>query len=161
MSLVTAADLTKSGDCDAAAFELPVACDLSVFLVQLCRQRSVGAIALPSLIGFGALGVETGMWYRIKAQNQSAADAAAISLQQSPVNPALPPQFSLTSPARIGAPVVADPYARTLTHAFLTTGMPRDGQLPVDDKRKLANLPGGELYHPKPGPAHNSGKRSI
>ena len=28
------------------------------------------AIALPSLIGFGALGVETGMWYRIKARNQ-------------------------------------------------------------------------------------------
>jgi hypothetical protein len=79
---------------------------------QLCRQRSVGAIAPPSLIGFGALGVETGMWYRIKPQNQSAVDAAAISLQQSPVNPtALPPQFSLTSPARIGAPAVADPYA--------------------------------------------------
>jgi len=31
------------------------------------------------LIGFGALGVETGMWYRIKARNQSAADATAIS----------------------------------------------------------------------------------
>src|SRR5262249_55462077 len=37
------------------------------------------AIALPSLIGFGALGVETGMWYATKIQNQSAADAAAVS----------------------------------------------------------------------------------
>ena len=52
----------------------------------------------------------------------------ALSLQQSPINPAaLPRQFSLTSPARIGAPVVADPYARTLTHASLTTGMPATG----------------------------------
>jgi Flp pilus assembly protein TadG len=37
------------------------------------------AIALPGLIGFGALGAETGVWYLIKLQNQSAADAAAIS----------------------------------------------------------------------------------
>jgi Flp pilus assembly protein TadG len=49
------------------------------------------AIALPSLIGFGALGVETGMWYRIKARNQSVADAAAISAayQVSPGRPML------------------------------------------------------------------------
>jgi hypothetical protein len=37
------------------------------------------AIALPVLIGFGALGTETGLWYTLKRQNQSAADAAAIS----------------------------------------------------------------------------------
>jgi hypothetical protein len=37
------------------------------------------AIALPALIGFGALGAETGVWFTIKLQNQSAADAAAIS----------------------------------------------------------------------------------
>jgi Flp pilus assembly protein TadG len=46
-------------------------------------RRGVGAtivaIALPGLIGFSALGVETGLWYTIKLQNQSAADAAAIS----------------------------------------------------------------------------------
>ena len=41
MTLVTAADLAKSGDYDAAAFELPVACDLSVFPRQLWRQRNV------------------------------------------------------------------------------------------------------------------------
>jgi hypothetical protein len=37
------------------------------------------AIALPGLIGFAALGAETGVWYTIKLQNQSAADAAALS----------------------------------------------------------------------------------
>ena len=37
------------------------------------------AVVLPSMIGFSALAVETGMWYAIKTQNQSAADAAAIS----------------------------------------------------------------------------------
>ena len=36
-------------------------------------------IALPGLIGFGALGAETGVWFTIKLQNQSAADAAALS----------------------------------------------------------------------------------
>ena len=40
---------------------------------------TVVTIALPGLIGFGALGVETGLWYTIKFRNQSAADAAAIS----------------------------------------------------------------------------------
>ena len=39
----------------------------------------VVAIAVPGLIGFGALGAETGLWYTIKLRNQSAADAAAIS----------------------------------------------------------------------------------
>src|SRR5439155_7152880 len=37
------------------------------------------AIALPGLIGIGALGAETGVWFTIKLQNQSAADSAAIS----------------------------------------------------------------------------------
>jgi len=37
------------------------------------------ALALPCLIGFAALGVETGVWLTIKLQNQSAADAATIS----------------------------------------------------------------------------------
>lgn len=39
----------------------------------------IAALALPGLIGFGALGTETGLWYAIKLRNQSAADAAAIS----------------------------------------------------------------------------------
>jgi hypothetical protein len=37
------------------------------------------AIALPALIGFGALGAETGAWFTIKLRTQSAADAAAIA----------------------------------------------------------------------------------
>jgi hypothetical protein len=37
------------------------------------------AAALPVLIGFETLGLETGLWYLIKRQNQSAADAAAIA----------------------------------------------------------------------------------
>jgi Flp pilus assembly protein TadG len=37
------------------------------------------AILFPVLIGFAGLGVEVGMWFWIQRQNQSAADAAAIS----------------------------------------------------------------------------------
>jgi hypothetical protein len=37
------------------------------------------AVAAPVLIGFAALGAETGTWFTIKLRNQSAADAAAIS----------------------------------------------------------------------------------
>jgi hypothetical protein len=51
--------------------------------------------------------------------------AGEISLQGIPIDPAAPPpQFALSSPAMIGAPSVADPYAGTLTHAFLIAGMP-------------------------------------
>jgi Flp pilus assembly protein TadG len=37
------------------------------------------ALSLTVLVGFAGLGVETGLWYSIKRQNQSAADAAALS----------------------------------------------------------------------------------
>jgi hypothetical protein len=37
------------------------------------------AAALPVLIGFETLGVETGLWYLIKVRNQSAADTAAVA----------------------------------------------------------------------------------
>jgi hypothetical protein len=37
------------------------------------------AAAISSLIGFTGLGVESGLWYAIKRQNQSAADFAALS----------------------------------------------------------------------------------
>jgi Flp pilus assembly protein TadG len=37
------------------------------------------AILLPVLIGFAGLGIEVGMWFWVQRQNQSAADAAAIS----------------------------------------------------------------------------------
>src|SRR6516162_9237126 len=54
------------------------------FLQRLLRdQRGIAAVlvalALTVLIGLVALGVETGLWYAIKRQDQSAADAAAIS----------------------------------------------------------------------------------
>jgi Flp pilus assembly protein TadG len=37
------------------------------------------ALTISLLIGFSALGVETGLWYAIKRQNQSGADVAALS----------------------------------------------------------------------------------
>ena len=54
------------------------------FLQRLVRDKrgaTVVFVALAStvLIGFVGLGVEAGMWYAVKRQDQSAADAAAIS----------------------------------------------------------------------------------
>jgi uncharacterized membrane protein len=37
------------------------------------------ALLLPVLVGLTGLGVETGLWYAIKRQNQTAADEAALS----------------------------------------------------------------------------------
>ena len=37
------------------------------------------AILLPVLIGFAGIGIEVGMWFAVQRQDQSAADAAAIS----------------------------------------------------------------------------------
>jgi uncharacterized membrane protein len=37
------------------------------------------ALTISALIGFAGLGVETGLWYTIKRQNQTAADFAALS----------------------------------------------------------------------------------
>jgi hypothetical protein len=51
-----------------------------IFCEQQGASATIVAIALPGLIGFGALGAETGIWFTIKLQNQSAADAAAISV---------------------------------------------------------------------------------
>jgi hypothetical protein len=48
-----------------------------------------------------------------------------VSLQGSPIDPATPPpELSLGSPARIGAPSVADTYSGVLTHAYLIVGLP-------------------------------------
>src|SRR5215471_17733178 len=57
---------------------------LRELLQRLLRERRgatilLVAIAFPVLIGFAALGVETGLWYTLKRQDQSAADAAALS----------------------------------------------------------------------------------
>src|SRR5215469_11855743 len=37
------------------------------------------AVSMPVLFGVAGLGVDTGLWYAMKRQNQSAADAAALS----------------------------------------------------------------------------------
>ena len=51
--------------------------------------------------------------------------AGEISLQQTPIDPTMPPpEFVLSSPAMIGAPGVVDPYIGTLSHAYLIAGIP-------------------------------------
>ena len=51
--------------------------------------------------------------------------AGEIALQGNPIDPAAPPpEFSLGSLAEIGAPTVADPYASTFSHSYITAGMP-------------------------------------
>jgi Flp pilus assembly protein TadG len=60
------------------------ACSLRSPIGRVWRdERGVSAIivalSLTVLVGFAGLGVETGLWYSIKRQNQSAADAAALS----------------------------------------------------------------------------------
>jgi len=42
-------------------------------------SATIVAIAFPVLIGFGALGAETGVWFTFKLRSQSAADAAALA----------------------------------------------------------------------------------
>jgi Flp pilus assembly protein TadG len=75
-----------------------LACSLWSAVTRILQDKrgasaTIVAIALPALIGFGALGAETGAWYAIKLRNQSAADAAAISaayevLAKKPISPA-------------------------------------------------------------------------
>jgi Flp pilus assembly protein TadG len=82
-------------------------------------SATIVAIALPVIIGFGALGAETGVWFTIKMRNQSAADAAAISAAYEVIagktdifNDLMPATSDAT--ARNGytgtAPVVSYPY---------------------------------------------------
>jgi len=77
------------------------------------------AIALPVLIGFATLGAETGLWYAIKRQNQSAADAAAISAAYEVIAGKTDPATELTPAASEAAaqngysgspPLVVHPY---------------------------------------------------
>src|SRR5437867_2130406 len=60
------------------------------------------ALTLSVLIGFSALGVETGLWYAIKRQNQSAADVAALSGAME-VAAAKPYQTDICPLAKLGA----------------------------------------------------------
>lgn len=90
----------------------------------LCEQQgasaTIVAIALPGLIGFGALGAETGVWFAIKLQTQSAADAAAISAAYEVIAGKTDPTGALmmaasTAAARNGfkgtAPTLIFPYS--------------------------------------------------
>jgi len=46
------------------------------------RRGVVGvalAVLLPVLVGFAGIGIEVGLWFAVQRQNQSAADAAALS----------------------------------------------------------------------------------
>jgi len=51
----------------------------NVFFDQTGATATIVAIALPCLIGMSALAIETGIWFAVKLQGQSAADSAAIS----------------------------------------------------------------------------------
>jgi Flp pilus assembly protein TadG len=56
----------------------------SSFLRRLFRDRRgfsavTVAVSMPVLFGVAGLGIDAGLWYTIKRQNQSAADAAALS----------------------------------------------------------------------------------
>src|ERR1700719_783063 len=51
-----------------------------IFFDQTGATATIVAIALPCLIGMSALGIETGVWFAVKLQNQSAADSAAIAV---------------------------------------------------------------------------------
>jgi hypothetical protein len=81
--------------------------------------------------------------------------AGEVSLQGNPINPAAAPsEFALDTPAMIGAPSVADPYSGTLTHSFLTTGMPTVGRCGSTTTAKVKTyegncvIPGASLTQP-------------
>jgi hypothetical protein len=86
-------------------------------------SAAIVVIALPCLIGFGALGAETGAWFTIKLRNQAAADAAAISAAYETIAGKLNPSTDLTPAANEAAagngytgttPVVTYPYSDTM-----------------------------------------------
>ncbi len=94
-----------------------------IFSEQQGASATFVAIALPGLIGFGALGAETGVWFTIKRQNQSAADAAAVSAayeviagRTDPISELIP--AASAAAARNGfkenAPTVTYPYSDSI-----------------------------------------------
>src|SRR5262245_53976480 len=90
------------------------------FSEQQGASAIIVALALPGLIGFGALGAETGVWFTIKLQTQSAADAAAISAAYEVIAGRTDPTGSLVTAASTAAarngfkgevPTVIFPYS--------------------------------------------------
>jgi Flp pilus assembly protein TadG len=55
------------------------------------------------------------------------------------------PKLTLTKPAQIGAPNYPDPFASTLTHTFLTTGMPTSCTTPPP-QNNTTNYSGGSRF---------------
>ena len=93
-------------------------------------ERGVSAVVIAlgatALIGVAGLGVETGMWYSVKRQNQSAADAAAISAAYEVLAGNTNVTTNLTPAATSAAsqngytgttPVVTYPYTDTIVSA--------------------------------------------
>ena len=96
------------------------------------------AVSMPVLFGVAGLGVDTGLWYAMKRQNQSAADAAALSAayeviagKSDPANPSCS-VGSLTMAACEAAtrnnyggttPVVTYPYSDAVLVASGVTGV--------------------------------------
>lgn len=97
------------------------------------------------MIGFASLGAETGLWYAIKRQNQSAADAGAISAAYEIIydlaNATTPTSGNLTPVASQAAaqnsytgatPVVTYPYSDAIVASGLAvtlqTDKPRRGR---------------------------------
>jgi hypothetical protein len=111
---------------------------------QLARDRAGAsaamlAAALPALIGLAGLGAETGLWYGIKGQNQSAADAAALSAAHEVANAASPGAGALLSAASEAAaqngymgdaPAIAYPYSdQAVTNGVAVTLRQRQSSL--------------------------------
>ena len=63
----------------AAAIRKPAALLQRVLHDKRGLSAVTVAVSLPVLFGVAGLGIDTGLWYTIKRQNQSAADAAALS----------------------------------------------------------------------------------
>jgi len=110
-----------------------------VFRDKAGAAATIVAIALPCLIGIGALGVETGVWFTIKLQNQSAADSAAISAAYEVIAGRTDVTGELTAAADEAArrngykgatPTIAYPYSDgTVTNGIAATLQQSQGAL--------------------------------
>lgn len=95
----------------------------------------VVAIALPGLMGFAALGVETGVWFTIRLQTQSAADAAAISAAHQVIAGDITGGLAAAAAAaaqngyRGSVPTVVYPYGSGTGDAVSVTLQQREGTL--------------------------------
>src|SRR5215831_9912571 len=90
------------------------------------------AVSMPVLFGVAGLGVDTGLWYAMKRQNQSAADAAALSAAYEVIGNHTNVAIDLTPAASEAAtrnnyggttPVVTYPYSDAVLVASGVTGV--------------------------------------